>query len=76
MYICTIFVALLRYIAYVVSMKKKKTEKTTRRQVYLDLSDSEFEMLKISVRQAGMTQQGFLRIAVLDAIKPQTQEAQ
>jgi len=57
-------------------MKKKKTEKTTRRQVYLDLSDSEFEMLKISVRQAGMTQQGFLRIAVLDAIKPQTQEAQ
>ena len=70
------FVALLRYIAYDVSMKKKKTEKTTRRQVYLDLSDSEFEMLKISVRQAGMTQQGFLRIAVLDAIKPQTQEAQ
>lgn len=51
-------------------MKKKKTEKTTRRQVYLDLSDSEFEMLKISVRQAGMTQQGFLRIAVLEAIKP------
>jgi len=76
LYICTIFVALLRYIAYDVSMKKKKTEKTTRRQVYLDLSDSEFEMLKISVRQAGMTQQGFLRIAVLDAIKPQTQEAQ
>ncbi|HKM06344.1 MAG TPA: hypothetical protein VJ869_05085 [Sphaerochaeta sp.] len=51
-------------------MKKKKVDKSKRRQVYLDLSDDEFETFKVRVRQAGMTQQGFLRITILEAIKP------
>ncbi len=70
LYFYIIFIVFPIILAYDVYMKTKKLNKSKKRQIYLDISDSEFEQFKAVVRNAGMTQQGFFRLAVLEAIKP------
>jgi len=42
---------------------------TIRRQVYVDLSDEELRLLKQKIKEGGNTQQGFIRMAIIEALE-------
>lgn len=51
------------------NMQNSNMTTTVRRQVYVNLTDEEVKNLKKKALEGGQTQQGFVRQAILDALK-------
>ena len=51
------------------SMQNSNITTTVRRQVYVNLTDEEVKNLKRKALEGGHTQQGFIRMAIIDALK-------
>jgi len=50
-------------------MQNSNITTTVRRQVYVNLTDEEVKNLKRKALEGGHTQQGFIRMAIIDALK-------